>query len=235
MTINTINFEKLKLNEGERLLDMGCGLGRHSLLAFRDYSVDVYGVDLGFEDIAEAQNRVPDMQANTCKGQINFTQANGYKLPFLDGSFDKVLCSEVLEHVPDYPALIAELVRVLKPGGRLALSVPKYLPEKLCWLLSEEYPELAGHVRIFSGNELPETVCALGLTLSEQHSAHAIHSPYWWMRSAFFKSGQDFAPVKTYHKFMDWHLFKAPSWTQRLEGFFNPIFGKSNVYYFDKA
>ena len=235
MTINTIDFEKFNLQENDRILDVGCGLGRHSLLAFRDYAVEVHGVDLGFSDLHQAKDRVSDIKAQACKGNINFTQANGYHLPFSDNSFDKVLCSEVLEHVPDFSALIAELVRVLKPGGRLALSVPKYLPEKLCWVLSKEYPELAGHVRIFSGNELPDSVRALGLTLSQQHSAHAIHSPYWWMRSAFFKAGQDFPPVKAYHKFMDWHLFKAPAWTQTIEAWFNPVFGKSNVYYFDKS
>jgi SAM-dependent methyltransferase len=235
MPINTIDFERFDLQDNDRLLDMGCGLGRHSLLAFRDYQVDVYGVDIGFADLSEAKSRVSDMQKNICKGYVNFTQANGYELPFLDNSFDKVLCSEVLEHVPDFSALISELVRVLKPGGRLALSVPKYLPEKLCWILSKEYPELAGHVRIFSGDELPDAVSTFGLTLSEKHSAHAIHSPYWWMRSAFFKSGKDFAPAKAYHKFMDWHLFDAPAWAQTIEDWFNPVFGKSNVYYFDKT
>lgn len=234
MGINTINFEKLGLSKGDKLLDMGCGLGRHSLLAFRDFSVDVYGVDLGFQDISEAKKRVSDMQVNICKGQVNFAQANGYCLPFSDSSFDKVLCSEVLEHVPDYTALIKELIRVLKPGGRLALSVPKYFPEKICWLLSKDYPEFAGHVRIFSKNELSYAVKNHGLLLIDQHSAHAIHSPYWWMRSLFFKEGKDFLPLAAYQRFMDWQLFKAPKWTENIEGLLNPIFGKSNVYYFEK-
>jgi len=232
--ISTIDFAKLSLSRGEKLLDMGCGLGRHSLLAFRDFSIDVYAVDLGYEDLKEAKVRVDDIKKNACKGQVSFTQANGYSLPFADSTFDKVLCSEVLEHVPDYSLLIKELVRVLKPGGRLALSVPKFLPERICWILSKDYPEFAGHVRIFSRDQLPKAVVAEGLSLIAKHSAHAIHSPYWWMRSMFFDRGKDFVPLRAYQRFMDWQLFKGPSWTESIERIFNPIFGKSNVYYFDK-
>lgn len=235
MAINTINFDKLKLLRGDSLLDVGCGLGRHSLLAFRDYSVNVYGLDLDFENVAQSKNRIADMQAQACQGEVAFIQGNGYRLPFADASFDKVVCSEVLEHVPDYTALIQELIRVLKPGGRLALSVPKYLPEKICWLLSKDYPKFAGHVRIFLNNQLVNEVGEQGLLLTERHSAHAIHSPYWWLRSLFFSSGQDFLPVSAYQKFLDWQLFKAPPWTENVEKLFNPIFGKSNVYYFEKS
>lgn len=234
VAINTINFDKLEIKKEDRVLDMGCGLGRHSLVAYRDYPVQIIAVDLSFDDLTRARKRLNDFEKKQDGRCLMFTQANGYQLPFSDASFDKVLCSEVLEHVPDYQALLAELIRVLKPGGKLALSVPKYLPEKLCWLFCKKYPEFAGHVRIFSGNELPASVENFGMLLQEKHSAHAIHSPYWFLRSLFFEQGEDFLPVKTYKQFMDWQLFKGPGWINSVEDIFNPLIGKSNVYYFDK-
>ena len=130
--------------------------------------------------------------------------------------------------------MIRELVRVLKPGGYLALSVPKYFPERLCWLLSEDYPGHAGHVRIFKGNQLCDAVMSEGLVLREHHSAHAFHSPYWWLRSLFFKQGEDFGPVRKYQEFLDWELYDAPAWIKNLERLLNPWIGKSNIYYFEK-
>ncbi len=203
-------------------------------MAYRDYPVDVLGVDLSIDDLRQAQERVTDIQETPCQGALLFIQSDAYKLPFSDESFDVVICSEVLEHVPSYQQLIDELVRVLKPGGRLSLSVPKFLPERICWLLSDEYPEFAGHVRIFKGSELKEAVLNQGLSLTNKHSAHALHSPYWWLRSLFFKQGESFLPTRKYKDLMDWQLLKGGQWTEKLEAVFNPLLGKSNVYYFEK-
>ena len=66
-----------------------------------------------------------------------------------------MICSEVLEHVDSPQKSIEELIRVLRPGGILALSVPRYLPELICWKLSKEYSKTpGGHVRIFRHNQL---------------------------------------------------------------------------------
>lgn len=234
VAFHTIDFDKLNLQDGEKVLDVGCGLGRHSLIAYRDYPVKVYGVDLSLDDLLQAKSRIKDIQENHCSGDLLFLQSDGFHLPFQDASFDVVVCSEVLEHVPSYEKLVEELIRVLKPGGRLALSVPKFFPEKICWLLSEDYPAYAGHVRIFKGNELRNTVIDCGLEIIDRHSAHALHSPYWWMRSLFFNKGEGFFPIKKYKNFMDWQLFKGGEWTNRVEEIFNPLIGKSNVYYFKK-
>lgn len=234
MAFNTIDFDLLELKNNDYVLDLGCGVGRHSLIAYRDYPVNVFGVDLSLVDLRLAKSREKDIQENPCQGSLLFLQSDGYKLPFNDKSFDVVICSEVLEHVPSYQQLIAELVRVLKPGGRLALSVPKYLPEKICWLLSNDYPEFAGHVRIFKGSQLEKAVIKEGLSLTNKHSAHALHSPYWWLRSLFFERGESFLPARKYKDLMDWQLLKGGEWTEKLEALFNPVLGKSNVYYFEK-
>lgn len=60
------------------------------------------------------------------------------ELPYADETFDVVLISEVLEHVPQDVRAIEEFTRVLKPGGVAAITVPRWFPpEKICWALSD--------------------------------------------------------------------------------------------------
>ena len=67
-----------------------------------------------------------------------------------DNIYDAVICSEVLEHLESLDDAVSEIVRVLKPGGVLAVSVPRFIPELICWKLSSEYSKTpGGHVRIF--------------------------------------------------------------------------------------
>ena len=82
-------------------------------------------------------------------------RATRSSLPFADGEFDRVVAAEVLEHIPADVEAIKELVRVLRPGGTLAISVPRWLPEVVNWKLSEDYHNAAGgHIRIYTGQEL---------------------------------------------------------------------------------
>ena len=84
-------------------------------------------------------------------------------LPYADETFDCVIASEILEHVPQDDAAIAELIRVLKVGGDLAVSVPRWLPERVCWLLSDEYhSNEGGHVRIYRADELRAKIVKAG-------------------------------------------------------------------------
>ena len=82
-------------------------------------------------------------------------------MPYADETFDCVIASEILEHVPQDDAAIAELIRVLKVGGTLAVSVPRWLPERVCWLLSDEYhSNEGGHVRIYRASELRDKIAS---------------------------------------------------------------------------
>ena len=85
-----------------------------------------------------------------------------------------MIASEILEHVPDDDGAIAELIRVLKPGGTLAVTVPRWLPEKICWLLSDDYhANEGGHIRIYRADELRAKLTRGGLTFTHSHHAHA--------------------------------------------------------------
>lgn len=102
---------------GARILDVGCGLGLY-VGRFREFSEQVYGVELALERAREAARTLP-----------NIAVAVAEHLPFAEGSFDVVFSHEVLEHVADDRAAIAEAYRVLRQGGHLVVFVPnRYYP-----------------------------------------------------------------------------------------------------------
>ena len=140
--MQTIKFNKLDLNEDDLLLDMGCGEGRHTIGAYIEMPVNSFGFDLSYEDLKVAKDRLNDFDISNKKEICQFGVGDINTLPFKDESYDSVICSEVLEHVDSPKDSIKELIRVLKPGGVLALSVPRFLPELICWGLSKEYQEI---------------------------------------------------------------------------------------------
>jgi len=156
-------------------------------------------------------------------------------LPYPDGTFDVVIASEILEHVPEDDAAIAELVRVLRPGGRLAVTVPRWLPEKICWLLSDSYhANEGGHIRIYQADELRTKVETRGVNFTGSAHAHALHSPYWWLKCAVGVDNNEHPAVKAYHKLLVWDMMSKPTLTRVAEAVLNPVAGKSVALYFEK-
>lgn len=231
----TVDFEVLDLGRGHSCLDVGCGEGRHTLSAYLQPDVMSLGIDLGLPDLQRARSRIGDMDEYHPRGKVAFMQGDATRLPFPDGFFDRVICSEVLEHVPNFIAVLGELNRVLKPGGRLCVSVPRAWPERICWWLSTGYHNTpGGHIRIFNAGFLRREITRLGLACYRQHGAHALHVPYWWLRCLFWQAGEKQPLVAAYHRLLVWDLLKKPAITQWLEKFCNPWLGKSVVLYFLK-
>ena len=238
MSMETVNFDHLKLKAGDRLLDLGCGEGRHAITAYMRENIESVGVDLSLKDLQTTRERFnefkdPDNQQKC----LNISVANGQTLPFADNTFDKIICSEVLEHIPDYRSVLKEINRVLKTGGTFVASVPRFFPEWICWQLSDAYHEVeGGHVRIFNAGHLREDIESLGLVFFKRHFAHSLHVPYWWLKCLFWREQDEQAGiVKAYHRFLVWDLMKQPKITKLLDKIFNPIIGKSVVMYFIKA
>jgi hypothetical protein len=124
--------------------------------------------------------------------------------------------------------------RILKPGGLLAATVPTWFPEKLCWALSDEYhaPFVeGGHVRIFGEAELRKKMRAAGFRPGTSHHAHALHSPYWWLKCAVGPTNDTHPLVRAYHQLLVWDIAKAPKLTRWTERALNPVLGKSLVVY----
>jgi len=237
MPMNTIDFTHFPLRPGERILDVGCGEGRHALTAYILEEVESVGVDLSFDDLVTALDRFNDFAEpeNHSKGLL-ISLADGRCLPFPANSFDKVICSEVLEHITDHNAVLAEINRVLKVGGMLAISVPRYGPEWVCWKLSHDYHAVdGGHIRIFNAADLRRDIEETGMIHFRRHWAHALHVPYWWLKCVYWHRSEDPWIIRTYHRFLVWDLMKKPRITQYLEKLLDPIMGKSVVMYFVKG
>jgi SAM-dependent methyltransferase len=233
----TVNFDRLGVGAGKSVIDVGCGAGRHSFEAFRR-GADVVAFD---QDAAELNDVDTILQAMQEQGEApasataEAVKGDALDLPYGDASFDCVVASEILEHVPQDDRAIDELVRVLKPGGRLAVTVPRWLPEKICWILSDEYhANEGGHIRIYHADELHAKIAARGLTFDYSHHAHALHAPFWWLKCAVGVDKSKHPVVNAYHKLLVWDMMAQPWLTRGAEAALNPLIGKSVALYFTK-
>lgn len=233
--MQTIDLKKMQLKPNSKFLDLGCGEGRHCFGAYMSEEIDVFGFDMSLSDVGKAKENFDQFNENTSTKSCNFGVADAKKLPFKDNTFDFIICSEVLEHIIDYQSAISEINRILKPEGKLAVSVPKFFPEWICWKLSIDYQNTpGGHVRIFKFKELKKDIADYGLNFSQRHWAHALHSPYWWLQCLFWNSKENSKIINLYHEFLVWDMMKKPFLTKCLEYIFQPLIGKSVVLYFNK-
>jgi SAM-dependent methyltransferase len=234
----TVDLDRrLPVAPGDRVLDLGCGGGRHAFELYRrgahvvafDRNVDdLAEVDAMFKAMREAGEAPDGATAETVEG-------DALRMPFPDAHFDTVIAAEILEHIPEDEVAMAELARVVRPGGMVAVSVPRWLPEKICWALSDAYHEVeGGHVRIYGRSQLIERLEATGLHLVGTHHAHALHSPYWWLKCAVGVDRDDHFLPREYHKLLVWDLMRKPWLTRTAERVLDPVIGKSLVVYLTK-
>ncbi len=237
----TVDYQRLDVAPGHRLLDLGCGFGRHSHEALLR-GAQVVACDLGRAELdgvlALAWALVTGGETDPAV-MVAAVQGDAVRLPFDDGAFDRVIASEVLEHVHDDTAAFCELWRVLRPGGRLAVTVPSWFPEKVCWRLSSDYhapAAVGGHVRIYRRRQMEACLREVGFVPVGWHRAHALHSPYWWLRCATGpnRDVNENRCVRAYHRLLEWDIMKRPWVTVTAERALNPVLGKSLVMYADK-
>jgi len=168
-------------------------------------------------------------------GSAESVPGDALRLPFPDGHFDRVLAAEILEHIPDDELAMAELARVLRPGGTAAVTVPRYLPERICWALSDAYHEVeGGHVRIYTGHELVDKLARAGLVAVGMDHVHGLHAPYWWLKCAVGVDNQDHPLPNLYHRMLVWDIVSKPWLTRTADRLLNPLIGKSLVVYLRK-
>ena len=232
----TARLEKLGLKCGAWVLDLGCGEGRHVHGLHVLGGINVVGLDRDGPSLVKAREGLAMLPAATAT--TGFVEGDAYRTPYADATFDAVICSEVLEHLEDYHAALAEIARVLKPGGVFVATVPRAWPERICWALASgpggygDQP--GGHVRIFDERELAADIAKGGFDKTGRHHAHGLHAPYWWLKCAFWDRRDDHPLVKLYHRFLVWDLMERPWLTRALDAVASPVMGKSVALYFRK-
>ena len=193
------------------------------------------GVELEQALLARTRARAEQLLHPGPRAGVALCRARGERLPFPDGAFDRVIAAEVIEHVPAPGALLRELVRVLRPGGLLALSFPRAWPERICWWLAPDYAaEPGGHVRIVSPDRLEREARDLGLELRHRHGAHALHTPYWWLQCLLWRTRGRSRLVRVYRRWLEHMLLGQSPALAALERRIDPWLGKSMVLYFER-
>ena len=169
--------------------------------------------------------------------EADVKEGDALALPFADGEFDRIVAAEILEHVPADIQAIDELVRVLRPGGTIAVTVPRWFPEVVCWKLSDDYHNIpGGHIRIYTDKELVSKARRTPAWYYDgRHYAHGLHAPYWWIKCAVgvderrppAREGLPPAAGLGHHE-------AAAGDSGCAERVLNPLIGKSLVVYLHK-
>ena len=168
-------FRGIPIGPGDSVVDVGCGDGGASLFCARR-GAHVTVVDIDPQVIAAIEARL----AETSPGRHASHVSDGNPLPLADAVATRVLCTEVLEHVDDPQQLLAELVRIGKPGALYLLTVPGALQENLQkHVAPPSYFQKPNHVRIIERSEFASMVSGAGLII-EEHTQYGFFWSIWW-------------------------------------------------------
>ena len=229
----TVNYSILGIRDGDVVLDVGCGEGRHSIQAYKEAHCTVCSLDIDQKNAVRTKYFLCLLdEENENHGQWLSLKGNILSMPFPDASFDKIICSEVLEHIPDDQQAVTEIKRILKNDGIFAVSVPTYFSETIYWTMSRQYRnQPGGHVRKYRLGKLRFILENNGFDIFMMHHEHALHVPYWFLRCLFGINRENAFLPSLYHKFLVWDIRTGWKPIHLLESMLNPAFGKSVVLY----
>ena len=228
----TVDYDLLDVRPGHVFLDAGCGGGRHAYEAHRR-GAQVLAMDYDLEECkkvvysfsaADGEGRFPE-------GSWNMVHGDVLRLPFREQSFDRVICAEVCEHLHEDLRVLREMHRVLKKGGRLAVTVPTTFTEAAYgWIEPFYFENPGGHVRIFTPGELSKKIRSAGFKIYGIRHAHGFHSPYWLFRCIFGLTDEDHPVARTYRKFLEM-VMMSPFMTKVERTIVDRICPKSIILY----
>lgn len=228
--IANVDLARLGAGPGSRVVDVGCGEGGLAELIARS-GRHVTGVEPA-EYLRERFRRrlaAVDSESVVVDGLAD-------AMPFADGELSAIVMTEVLEHVPDPRAALGELRRVLRPGGRLCLSVPSSYTELVFWRLHPRYAENATHERIFTRPELRRLLEISGFEI-ERWEGRNFRPALSWIFHALLRSRSDHTGAILEHRFVDrglgacWRLLALLGLDGLADAIGNRVWAKSWYVY----
>jgi SAM-dependent methyltransferase len=234
----TFDLELLGDLRSARVLDLGAGGGRHSIAAL-ERGAEVVSYEISLDLLVEIKGAIAGaeeylgLEGGNLLDRSSQVLGDGRLLPFGDEVFDVVLVSEVLEHIFEDVAVMAEVRRVLKRDGIAAASVPRYFGELVNWLLSKEYHSAkGGHIRIYRRSQLLRRFSTAGLSFVVSTYHHGLHTPYWWLKSAVGIENSRNRVVSKYHSKLVAVMMGEEKNLEKLEAkLLNGLMGKSFSVY----
>jgi SAM-dependent methyltransferase len=209
MQIEGLDTDRLKLDADTTFVDIGCGRGT-ILIPMRARARRVIGLDLNLDYLRDAREAAGPDEAALAQGRAE-------QLPFPSGVFDVVLCRETLEHVAEPALVLSELRRVLAPGGRLCVSVPYHLTERILQLLNPRWLELCGHRSIFSPGTLSKLMAQAGLRVTVITRERFYHTVFWFFHCIVRTPHDGTGRPLGHHGLTRW-LERGWRWLNRVPG-----------------
>lgn len=157
------------------VIDVGCGDGALIHFCARQ-GAEVIFIDRNAGALARTRAKIEASPARAFRA----IESDCDPIPLDDDSGDLVICTEVLEHVPDPRAFLRELIRVTRPGGQLLVTVPDSRSEQLVAATAPpQYFQEPNHIRVFEAGEFRRLVEEAGLEIESHRFVGCFESMYW--------------------------------------------------------
>jgi SAM-dependent methyltransferase len=180
-------FPGFEITGDDTVVDVGCGMGDNCVTAGK-LGADVIALEVDPNLIGILERKMAEVPARSFKAILT----DSTPIPLPDACATAIICTEVVEHIPDPAAFLAELVRIGKPGAKYWISVPDPSSESMMKIVSPPtYFQFPEHINVFPREKFAELIQSAGLVVDRNVGVGFVHSFWWILRQA---SGTKYYP-----------------------------------------
>lgn len=216
-----------RVNAANTVVDVGCGDGAFIHFCARQ-GAEVYFVDRDPVSLAATEAKISQSPARDHHGLLSECDP----IPLPDGTGDLVICTEVLEHVPDPVKMLHELIRVAKPGAQLLITVPDARSETFVGATAPpQYFQVPNHIRIFTAQDFHDLIVNAGLVIESQQFIGCFWAMYWPLTWMTCEAGEGL-PIENPHPITQhwiglWHEVQKHPQGHKIRDALNSLLPKS--------